>query len=521
MNTHFNNAAPPCCENDIFISYAHIDDQSLREGDPGWVSKFHRALEVRISQLLGKKPKIWRDPKLQGNDVFGDEIFQQIPEAALLVSILSPRYVRSEWCTRELREFSRAFEKSGGPRVANKTRIFKILKTPVPREQHPTELQQALGYEFFTTDPETGRKRELDQAPGSENERQYWAKLDDLAHDISEMLDRLKSCQAAAPSPARPPASEKPTIYLAQTTFDLAEEYESVKRHLQRQGHTVLPDRPLPMLHSGCESLVREDLSRCRMSIHLMGRNYGFVPEGTARSVVELQNRLAIERSQETDLLRLVWLPPGLQVKDERQRTFIEQLHSDAGMQRGADVLETPLEDLKTVIQQKLNPPERAVPHQPKEVSPEEEEDFTLIYLISDQRDAGATADLEDYLYDRGCEVILPVFEGDEAQVRQDHEDNLRSCEAVIIYYGQGNELWMRKQLRELKKSAALGRSKPFAAKAICVTPPESPHKKRLRSHEALIIRQDEDFRPAIVQPFLDLIEQRKTEVAKCRKIVA
>ena len=36
-------------ENDIFISYAHIDDQPLVEGQKGWISSFHRALEIRLA----------------------------------------------------------------------------------------------------------------------------------------------------------------------------------------------------------------------------------------------------------------------------------------------------------------------------------------------------------------------------------------------------------------------------------------------------------------------------------------
>jgi hypothetical protein len=30
----------------------------------------HRALKIRLAQLLGEDPAIWRDPKLQGNDDF-------------------------------------------------------------------------------------------------------------------------------------------------------------------------------------------------------------------------------------------------------------------------------------------------------------------------------------------------------------------------------------------------------------------------------------------------------------------
>ena len=40
--------------------------------------------------------------------------------------------------------------------------------TPTPVERHPTEVQGLLGYEFFTTDRETGRARELDQLFGPE-----------------------------------------------------------------------------------------------------------------------------------------------------------------------------------------------------------------------------------------------------------------------------------------------------------------------------------------------------------------
>jgi len=44
--------------NDVFISYAHIDDQALTEGQKGWITQFHRILEVRLGQLLGEKPTI-------------------------------------------------------------------------------------------------------------------------------------------------------------------------------------------------------------------------------------------------------------------------------------------------------------------------------------------------------------------------------------------------------------------------------------------------------------------------------
>ena len=60
--------------NDIFISYAHVDNESLTEGQKGWISQFHRTLEIRLRQLLGENPRIWRDMKLSGTDIFDEKI---------------------------------------------------------------------------------------------------------------------------------------------------------------------------------------------------------------------------------------------------------------------------------------------------------------------------------------------------------------------------------------------------------------------------------------------------------------
>ena len=97
-------------EKDIFISYAHIDDEALVEGGKGWITEFHRSLEVRLSQLLGERPNIWRDSRLDGNHIFSDEIISQFPKIGILISILTPRYVKSEWCVKEVLEFKKASE---------------------------------------------------------------------------------------------------------------------------------------------------------------------------------------------------------------------------------------------------------------------------------------------------------------------------------------------------------------------------------------------------------------------------
>jgi hypothetical protein len=490
-------------ENDIFISYAHIDDQPLVEGQKGWITSFHRALEIRLAQLMGRPPSLWRDPKLQGNDIFSDRLVQRLPGVALLVCVLSPRYVRSDWCMRELGEFMKAAEQSGGLRIGDKARVFKIVKTPVPLAQQPQEFQGLLGYDFYTVDPEVGRARELSQTGDADCQRLYWLKLDDLAHDIAESLERMDRGAAIETGPA----AEGKTVYLAETSFDMREERDVVRRELLGHGHLVLPDRPLPLVGRECQEEVREQLARADLSIHLIGRNYGLIPEGATESIVVIQNELAIERGTSGGFSRLVWLPPDLASEEEKQLQFIDRLQTDVRIQSGADILQTPLEDFKSVVLQRLQPAPAAAAAAEPEPGQEGEEaaegGLVRIYMIYDQRDGDAPQPLEDYLFRQGYEVIVPVFDGDEAQVRKDHEESLSICDGVLLYYGTANELWLRRKLREIQKSAAFGRKRPISGKAIVVAPPGSNTKQRFRTHEALVIDQQSGFDPAPLKPFL------------------
>ncbi len=486
-------------EGDAFISYAHLDNVELIEGQRGWVSNLHRALEVRVGQLLGKAPHIWRDPKLQGNDLFAETLMGRLRQVAALVPVISPRYVKSEWTRKELAEFWRAAKEQGGIRFQDKVRIFKVLKTPVPIEQHPPELQPLLGYEFFKVDAETGRVRELDDVFGPEATRDFWLRLDDLAHDICRLLEKLELPDNVASS-----GFSTESVYLAETTSDLKEQREAVRRDLQQHGYIVLPARPLPSVDSDVRALVREDLAGCSMSIHLIGKNYSFVPEGGTESLLEIQNSLAIERGRSGDFARLLWIPQGLQVEDERQRKVVERVRMDPVLLAGADLLETFLEDLKTVIHARLKkapePPPELVVTLPAAAS---HQDVARIYLIYDRRDMDIASPWIDYLFEKNFEVIRPVFEGDEAEIRDYHEENLRSCDGVLIFYGAGNECWLRRKLREIQKSPGYGRTKPAPVIGISLVSPKTPDKERFRTHEGMVIPQFDGFSPDPLRPFI------------------
>ncbi len=493
-NSYINNATDNRLvnfENDIFISYAHIDNQPLYEDKEGWISDFHHFLEIRLTQLRGEKARILRDPKSQGNDYIDNGIVGQFSQVALLLSVVSPGYVKSQYCIRELEEFCNCTQQTGGIKVAgNKARIFKVIKTPVSPEQLPQELQTLLAYEFYEID-QAGRPHEFNKMFGSDWERKYWAKLEDLAYDISQLLEIFPQPEVEEINQIVEPV--KPTgtkIYLAETTFDLNEARDKVRRELQQRGYTVLPNQQLPYNPQYSE-VVRENLADCKLSIHLVGKRYGTIPEGLERSVVELQYSLAHEQKQNnSEFSYLVWIPKELKTEEARHSEFIQCLQDEP------ELLQTTLEDLKTIIQDRLNPRQQS--SEPRII----EDGVTQVYLICDQRDLDIVEPVEEYLWSQEWEVILPMFAGDESEIRQYHQESLRDCDAVLIYYGQGNELWLRTQLRELQKAAGYGRIKPMLAKAVYVAGPETQQKKRFRTRQATVIKNFEEFSPDALEEF-------------------
>ena len=122
-----------------------------------------------------------------------------------------------------------------------------------------------------------------------------------------------------------------------------------MKRELLRHGYKVFPNHSLPKEAGALESMVKDDLSKCCLSIHLIGEDYGYKPKGSELSVVDLQNQIAAKHTRDVaefneksenkeKFSRLIWLSPDLKNVSERQKIFIEDLKSDAASLEEAEV---------------------------------------------------------------------------------------------------------------------------------------------------------------------------------------
>ncbi|MBC7931200.1 MAG: toll/interleukin-1 receptor domain-containing protein, partial [Rubrivivax sp.] len=215
-------------EYDIFISYAHIDDLSPSGEEEGWIDLLHKRLSVLLAQALGYELKIWRDGhNLQGNDELDGAIGDAVTRSLLLVPVISPRYVQSDWCNREMEAFHAGETTTSAAAPTFRRRVFKVVKTPLPehlKKLEPKHISNLIGYEFYGKDDASGILSEFSDGP---KDKQYWQMLNRLVANITKTIIELKhspepQATDAAAAVAPPDAASSPDASAAKDAANLA-----------------------------------------------------------------------------------------------------------------------------------------------------------------------------------------------------------------------------------------------------------------------------------------------------------
>ena len=501
--------------NDVFISYSHIDNQAFGDPGGGWVDIFHSHLQNFVNVHVGRRTDVWRDRRLTGAEVFAAEIEQQLQRSAVLISVVSPGYVQSEWCNRELVAFTNAAQSRGDLRVGNLQRVVKVLRLPVERSALPALLDEALGAQFYRVDPASGRARDLLLDPASDALQLFRARVDDVAQDLARLLTAMAShsgpetastetTNGAASSSLPAGETKAEIVFLAWTTGDLNEEREKLRRELEARRYRVLPSGAPPIEAEGVRERVIAALREARVAIHLIGAHYGFVPEGDDRSILELQADDATYKVAESRAARVFWLAPGTPgdpPTDPRLKALLTRVQQPSPQSgRAADVLANQtIEVLKTLVLDRLaQAAQAAQAAKPAAANaPAVAPASARVYLICDERDHSDITPLQDCLFDQGLEVRLPLFEGDAEQIRTEHFETLKESDGVLIHWGHGNEGWVRAMARDMSKVFGLGRQAPFKAATLYLAAPSERSKDSFRTRELAIVRAPDPASPA------------------------
>ena len=472
---------------DVLIVYAEGDNQSNDKSKLGWVSQFKKFLSLMLNQVLGE------DANIMLKAEYDNMVSPNLSNVAVLVTILSKEFVQSGKCLEHVESFYKGIENA----PKNRNRVFKVFKSPLSATEQAARLRELLGYDMYQLDPDSGEIREYTDYFSTEAERQYWMKMVDLAYDIFDSLIFLKDDSAKTEIRN---LHKRKTIYLAETGHDLSVQRNIIKRELQRHGYIVMPNQTLPGNLRDLERLVQKDLAESNLSIHLIGSAYGDIPAGADRSVVDLQNKLAAEKSvkakeENEEFTSLIWISPNLNNAGERQKSFIENIKRDVEAQEGAEILQTPLEDFKNIMREELVESE--------ERKSAEDPGGRSVYLMHDRVDVHDVKPIREVLEKSGFRVLVPEFEGELLELRKKHIENLKTFDAAIIYKGKVNEQWVRMKALDLLKAPGFGRKKPIIGKAILTAPGSTMNVESFRSQNLRVIENDADLTATSLKSFL------------------
>jgi hypothetical protein len=263
-----------------------------------------------------------------------------------------------------------------------------------------------------------------------------------------------------------------------------------IARELRKLGYPVLPEGQLPLKETEYVAAVDGMLSRCALSIHLVGCVYGDIPDGpSGKSTPMHQNEIAVSHAKRGGLKRLIGLPTAVQSELPSQQAFITALRRNVDAQFGADLIAGDIEELKTAIHATLKrieeppppppPPAEAVDNVPAEA---EDNNAKAVYLIHDVRDreSKAVSPVRKLCRQLGLKVLTPAFDGDAAMIRKTKEDSLANCDLVLLFYGAGDEAWARAMDVELMRLPGYRKRRPLPKALTYVAGPATPDKQGL-----------------------------------------
>jgi hypothetical protein len=462
----------------IFVSYAHVDDQLLPPARQGWVTTFTNCVKTKLAQKLGRNDAygLWMDHELRGGQPITPHILDKVQRSAMLLLVLSPGYIASTWCQRELETFA-GFIAKGQAR-----RVFVVELDPVDEADVPSALADLKRSRFWTADRISGTPHPLgNPVPDSE----YYGAVDDL---IREVVVELKQLKHAGPRPATAPQSRaNGSVFLAEVTDDLDEQCNNLKRYLDQADIAVLPKNGCSLHPNAFRQMVTEGLADADLFVQLLSAVAGKRPPDLPEGYVKCQLQLAVSLGKPV----LQWRSPALDmaaVHDDAQRELLD----------AATVRAEGIEDFKREIKRRLDD-SRDTPRAPVATD-------AFVFVDMDSTDRPLAEEVCDILVRYGAGFQLP--DKDSRNFRKDLQQKLVECDALILIYSATTRSWVEGHQRELLKMLTR-RPHPLRGKAFVVGPPDPGGRLSINLPGMQTIDCRGGVREAEVKRFLDTLDSR------------
>ena len=423
---------------DVFVSYAHVDNELLPGADKGWVTNFINGLKVHLNRKLGRRERytLWMDYGLPGHDPVTPSINTELDTTRALLLFLSTGYLESKWCRDELGSFV--------DRVGIDTgRIFVVELDRI--DQRPAALVDLKLYQFWIED-DSGKVRMLGDPQPRADESEYYDRLEDFGRDLADKIKALQSAADQGDAGQGLAAVEPPlaTIFLARVSDDLEERRAEMVRYLKQVNVGVLPEK-IYRIESYAENMSA-DLRECDLFVQLLSERLG-------NRIPTFQHQAALGAGLPILQWRSLGTSPS-NVQDDEHRALLE----------GETLISGNLVDFKAMVHERLTKEQNEEPKA-------RDHDGMLVFVDAGKEDMGLARKAADLLAEAGIASSLPLEETSEikpSEIRADLERNLLECDAVLVLYGDSPVVQIREHLRYCWRMRSR-REAPFKSLAVCL----------------------------------------------------
>ena len=411
---------------DVFVSYAHVNNQIYSQNDKGWVSALISDLKICLNEKFGRPDScsVWIDNALKGHKPLTPEILEKVENSAVFVLILSTGYIASEWCMRELATFEKMYH-------IDSSSIFVVEYEDV--EGKPNILQDLKGYCFWYRDSQ-GQICTRGAPLQEMRDQKYYQAVNSLALELKQQIVALSKQHKI---------EKNDTVYIAPVPDNLIEERNKIITSLAQQNIATLPHNNNFSIKSNKK--MEEVLRQCSYFIQLLDQqNHYGIPLDQYEIALEGKKPIQQWRS---DLLDLK------DVEDDDHRSLLEE----------ETVMASNLATFTQTLINKLSPQEKTKKSRPAS-------NKSIVFINTGEEDYKLAKKVSKELVGRGYFCLLPIDFSEKArvsEVRKHLNESLLYCDISLIIYADSPVTQIRKLLIHAWKMDSK-REKPLET-AICM----------------------------------------------------
>lgn len=421
-------------EYDIFISYSHLDNLKIFDEARGWIEEFYSDLNILLSRRIGMTDAIkiwWDNKKLDGSVLFNDSIAESISQSAIILCLISPGYLESKYCHKELELFyNKARKETIGLHVGNRSRIINVLLNNIPHEKWPKELIGTTGFPFHNAKDHESFGETLDVS-----EQQFKNELMDLKEAIVKIIEEFKKKEIVS---AEPPKSTF-TIYFG----DVADSLRAVRRRtiteLEKQEFKLVYDIPPPFDEIEHENAVKEKLKETSLSVHLLDQFPGRNIEGEETIwYPQSQAELGLQCAKP----QLIWVPADINIEsieEEKYKVFLQDLENGKQPSKNLKYIRGTKSELTQQIIDLVKNIEVQWSHP--------EKGKISVLLDTNYDDQLYALELSKGLLENEIQPFINPQEDDPKKNINILQDRISQVSKLIFFYGRASRDWVKERM--------------------------------------------------------------------------